>query len=301
MSSPRLSIVLPTWQGERDLERLLPALAAQEIAGSPPGEGFEVLAVDSSSTDRSRALLERAGARVERIEKSAFRHGATRNQAARAARGEFLVFLSQDALPRDKGFLAALVAPFVDPRMGGVYARILPHEDDDPLTARTVLSAPEASAEGETREIGTGSTLAALDDSARARLCGFNDVASAIRRSAFEAIPFPDVEFGEDVAWAARALEAGWKIRFEPRAVVYHSHRYSPSRAYRRYRVDADFHRRQFQRRLRPNLASVARGVAYEVREDWRHVARHGGFAHLLRSPFLRAAQVLGQYAGSRA
>jgi rhamnosyltransferase len=284
MSSPRLSIVLPTWEGERDLVRLLPALAAQEI------DGFEILAVDSSSTDRSRELLERAGARVERIEKSAFRHGATRNLAARGARGEILVFLSQDALPRDKGFLAALAAPFADPKIAGAYARILPHDDDDPLTARTVLSAPEASAEGETRELAASA----------GGFVGFNDVASAIRRSVFEAIPFPDVDFGEDVAWAALALEAGWKIRFEPRAVVYHSHRYSPARAYERYKVDADFHRRHFQRRLRPSLASVARGIAHEVREDWRHVRKHGGFTHLLRSPFLRAAQVLGQYAGSR-
>jgi rhamnosyltransferase len=299
MNPPRLSIVIPTWQGERDLERLLPALAAQEF-GAGKGEGFEILAVDSGSTDRSRELLERAGARVATIEQSAFRHGATRNLAARGARGEILVFLSQDALPRDAGFLAALAAPFADPRVAGAYARILPHEDDDPLTARTVLSAPEASAEGETRELQSGAQPAALDEASRSRLYAFNDVASAIRRSVFEAIPFPDVEFGEDVAWAARALEAGWRIRFEPRAVVLHSHRYSPARAYERYKVDADFHRTHFRRRLRPSFGSVLRGIAHEVREDWRHVARHGGFLHLLRSPFLRAAQVLGQYAGSR-
>lgn len=299
MTSPRVSIVLPTWNGEQDLSRLLPSLARQEL-GDGPGKGFEILAVDSGSTDRSRELLAAAGARVGRIEKTAFRHGATRNLAARGAAGELLVFLSQDALPRDARFLSALAAPFEDPRVAGAYARILPHEDDDPLTARTVLSAPESSSEGETREIEGDLDLGALDVHARDRLLGFNDVASAIRRSVFEEIPFPDVEFGEDVAWAAAALEAGWRIRFEPRAVVFHSHRYSPARAYERYRVDADFHRRHFHRRLRPSLASVLRGVAHEVREDWRHVARHGGFAHLWRSPFLRAAQVLGQYAGSR-
>jgi rhamnosyltransferase len=299
MSSPRVSIVLPTWNGERDLARLLPALAAQDL-GEGPGVGFEIVAVDSDSRDGTRELLRAAGADVERIEQSAFRHGATRNRAAARARGEILVFLSQDALPRDAGFLAALAAPFEDARVAGAYARILPHEDDDPLTARTVLSAPEASAEGETREIEAQGGLRVLDEPVRARLTAFNDVASAIRRSVFEVIPFPDVEFGEDVAWAALALEAGWRIRFEPEAVVFHSHRYSPARAYERYRVDAEFHRRHFQRRLRPSLASVVRGVAWEVREDWRFVVRHGGFAHLARSPFLRAAQVFGQWAGSR-
>jgi rhamnosyltransferase len=295
MAQLRVSILLPTLNGEPHLARLLPVLARQEIAG-----GFEIRAIDSGSTDRTRELLEKAGATVTRIEPSEFRHGATRNRLASEARGELLVFLSQDACPRDAGFLSALSAAFDDPSVGGAYARVLPHEDDDPLTARTVLSAPEAGEKGETRGLDRGASLAALDPAARTRLAAFNNVASAIRRSVLEKIPFPDVEFGEDAAWAARALEAGWKIRFEPRAVVFHSHRYTPRSAYERYRVDAAFHREVFGRRIRPSLGSVARGIAYEVREDWRYVVRHGGAAHLLRSPFLRAAQVLGQYSGSR-
>lgn len=275
MSAPRVSIVLPTWNGERDLARLLPALARQDLRG-----GFEIRAVDSGSTDGTCALLERAGAVLLRIPKEEFRHGATRNLAAHEAKGEILVFLSQDATPRDPTFLSALASAFEDASVAAAGARILPHPDDDPLTARTVLAAPEA------REDAGPSAI--------------NDVASAIRAVAFRRMPFPDVTFGEDVAWSARAREAGLEIRFEPRAVVYHSHRYTPAGAYARYRTDAAFRREHFGERVRPSLFSVARGVAYEVREDWRYVRRHGGFLHLLRSPSLRAAQVLGQYAGSR-
>ena len=39
MTLPRLSILLPTWNGERDLERLLPALASQEYAGGARAPG----------------------------------------------------------------------------------------------------------------------------------------------------------------------------------------------------------------------------------------------------------------------
>src|SRR6185295_15312208 len=131
--------VLPTWNGARDLARLLPALARQELAG-----GFEVRAVDSGSTDGTVGLLEKAGAHLLRIEHADFRHGATRNLATRAALGEFLVFLSQDAVPRDADFLAALTSAFEDPQVAGAHARILPHADDDPLTARTVLAAGTA-------------------------------------------------------------------------------------------------------------------------------------------------------------
>ncbi len=268
MDAPRVSIVLPTWNGERDLARLLPALARQDLRG-----GFEIRAIDSGSTDGTVELLQIAGARLLQIDHADFRHGATRTLAARDARGEFLVFLSQDALPRDTDFLAALTSAFEDPKVAGAYAAILPHPDDDPLTARTVLAAPTDA---------------------------FNDVASAIRTAVFREIPFPDVAFGEDIAWAREAQRAGWQIRREPRAVVLHSHRYSPSRAFARYKADAAFQRELTGRRIRPSLWSVARGIGYEVREDLRYVASHGGALHLLRSPFLRAAQVLGQYAGSR-
>jgi rhamnosyltransferase len=283
--APRVSILLPTLNGARDLARLLPALARQELAG-----GFELRALDSQSDDGSRALLEQAGAVVTTIARADFRHGDARNRLARDARGEVLVFLSQDALPADERFLAELVGAFEDPLVAGAFSRILPHADDDPLTARTVLAAPEASDVPRTWE-------RALDG-----IPPFNTVASAIRRAVFATLPFPDVAFAEDQAWAARALAAGHAIRFVPASVVLHAHRYSPGTAFERYRVDAAFHRRVHGARIRPSLASVARGIAYEVREDWRHLARSGGrlSRHLVRSPALRGAQVLGQYFGSR-
>jgi rhamnosyltransferase len=274
---PKVSVLIPTWNGEADLARLLPVLAAQDLE-----EGFEIRAIDSDSSDRTREMLAGANVACERIDKREFGHGKTRNALARAAHGEILVFLSQDALPRDERFLTQLTGPFADPKVAGVTARILPHADDDPLTARTVLAALEASAEPDAR-------------------VGFNDVASAVRRSVHEAIPFPDVEFGEDSAWAARALAAGWKIKFEPSAVVFHAHRYGPRAAFARYKIDARFQREVHGRRVRPTLVSLLRGIAYEVWSDARFVVRErASLLHLVRSPFLRTAQVLGQYLGSR-
>lgn len=288
MQSPRVSILLPTWNGERDLARLLPRLAEQRIDG-----GFEIVAIDSDSKDKTRELLEAAGASVERIEQREFKHGATRNRAASRARGEFLVFLSQDALPRGVDFLAKLVAAFDDEKIAGVTCRILPHASDDPLTARTVLDAPEASSEPRTLE---GVSKKRRDDDVR-----FNDVASAIRASVFRELPFPDVAFGEDVAWADLALARGWRVRFAPECVVFHAHRYSPRQAFERYKIDAEFQRVVHDRRVRPSLVSVLKGIAYEVRRDWSFVRRERApWTALWRSPFLRAAQVFGQYVGSR-
>lgn len=289
-TSPRVSICLPTWNGARELERLLPRLAEQEVEG-----GLEIVAVDSSSADGTRALLERFGARVETIEKAAFRHGATRNRIASLARGDVLVFMTQDALPADRATIATLVRAFDDPKTAGAYARVLPSDDDDALTARTALSAPESAAAPLVFERTAGAKPAG------GGALRFNNVTSALRASAWRELPFPDVEFGEDSAWAERALDRGWRIRFVPEAVVHHAHRYTPRTAYERYRIDAAFRARELGECVRPSLWSVARGIAHEVRADWRFVRAEGRpMSALWRSPVLRGAQVLGQYMGSR-
>lgn len=294
---PRISILLPTWNGERDLERLLPALAAQSLAGEA-----ELLATDSSSMDRSVELLRAAGAEVEVIPQAEFSHGGTRNALAARARGELLVFLSQDAVPEDASFLEELTRPFELPEIAGVYARVLPHDGDDPLTARTVLHAPEASDVPRESAL-AGSASADLSAERRAEILNFNNVASAVRAAVFREHPFPEVAFGEDCGWAARVLDEGWRIRFEPRAVVRHAHAYSPREAYARYRVDAAFQLATLGRRVRPGLVSTVRGFGYEVLEDLRFLARHHGpgglLRHLPRSILLRGAQVLGQLHGS--
>lgn len=289
MSAPRISIVLPTFQGERDLARLLPALASQVVEG-----GVEVLAVDSSSTDGSVARLEASGADVVVIPQAEFRHGATRTRRARDASGELLVFLTQDAVPARSDFLVKLTEPFADARIQGTWARILPHGDDDPLTARTALSQPEAS--DRSREVSADREAPERDSD-----IDFNNVASAIRRSFFAQHPFPEVAFGEDQAWAVEAVRAGARLKFCADAVVYHAHRYSVRQAFERNRVDAAFQRRQHGRVVRPHVGSVLKGLAHELWCDLRYVLgeRPSGVLHLFRAPFLRGAQVLGQYFGS--
>lgn len=289
MSSPRVSFCLPTWNGASHLARLLPAIARARVTG-----GHEIVAIDSGSRDGTHDLLRAAGARLRVIDQAEFRHGATRNALVREARGEILVFLSQDALPDDDTTFARLVGALDEPRTSAAFARLVPHPEDDALTARTVLEAPESS-----------TTPRAWDGAAGERMepgePRFHDVANAVRASVIRSLPFPDVEFGEDEAWARAALELGHRLVYEPRAVVRHAHRYTPKTAFARYKTDAEFQARVNARTVRPSLWSVVKGVAHEVRADWRFVrARKLPLAELTRSPALRAAQVWGQYVGSR-
>jgi len=272
-----ITVLIPTWNGATELPALLDALDSQSAAHAR-------LAIDSSSSDSTRELLESRGFRVERIEQSAFGHGSTRNALVQIAQTEFVVFFSQDAQPQGSDFLERLVEALRrNPLAEGVSARVLPREDDDPLTARSVLSAPEAAAR-------------ALSGEAAA--AAFHNVAAAYRREALLRRPFPQIPFGEDQAWARAVVAGAGEILFEPAVTVRHSHRYSLQELYQRYRVDARFHRSVRGVRLRPDLLSLLRGLAFELREDWRFPGRTP--RSLLRAPLHRAAQLLGQYRGSR-
>lgn len=297
MQVPQVSILIPTFNGEGDLARLLPALDAQVFDGV-----VERLAIDSSSQDGTVGLLREAGFEVQVIDQRNFGHGATRNELAARARGTWLVFLSQDASPIGTDFLAEIVAAAQLDGVAGVTARVLPRDSDDPLTARTVLEAPEGSDLPDVRRLNGGAdSLPRMSGKERAELLRFNNVASCIRRSVLMELPFPNVPFGEDVAWAACALKAGWTLRHAPGAVVAHAHRYGPRSAFERYRSDAAFHIEFHGHQVRRSIFSCLKGIAYELKSDLAFVRRNrSGWGSLLRAPWLRSAQVFGQYVGSR-
>lgn len=95
-----ISVVVTTYNRPDALRAVLDGLAAQS------DRGFEVIVADDGSRDDTRALVEQASAgypvplaHVWQEDKG-FRAGAARNRAAGRARGEYLVFLDGDCIPR---------------------------------------------------------------------------------------------------------------------------------------------------------------------------------------------------------
>ena len=297
MSIPKVSILIPTFNGEGDLRRLLPALAEQRFEG-----GLECLAIDSSSGDGTVPLLEAAGFSVTVIPSSEFGHGRTRNALAERARGEYLIFLSQDAMPLGADFVARMVAPFADATVAGVTARVLPNEGDDVLTARTVEDSPEASDRSETRRWSSPSDYEwDVRDRSASPSC-----ASTTWRAVSAPGCSPSCRSRRSPsARTSRGPRGPWRAvtrsTMPGDASVQHAHRYGPRAAFDRYRIDAVFHREFHGFAVRPGILSALRGIAFELSRDLAYMGRHGvRVADVLRAPFLRTAQVLGQYVGSR-
>ena len=89
---PTVTVVIPAYNAERTLGKVLDALAAQE----QPVD--ETIVVDDGSTDGTAALAERHGARVVRTDGGGFA-GAARNRGWDEATGDVVVFLDSDAVP----------------------------------------------------------------------------------------------------------------------------------------------------------------------------------------------------------
>jgi rhamnosyltransferase len=203
--------------------RCLEAIAAQRI-----GDEVEVVVVDSGSSDGSAETAHRLGARVHSIAPSEFHHGRTRNLGAELARGDTLVFTSQDAHAADERWLASLTSPLESgENVAGAYGRQLPHRDARPPERYFLefLYGPV----GRTQRL-TGANELSFE------LTLFSNVNSAMPRHVWERYRFAeDIIMSEDQEWSRRVLRAGMTIHYEPSAAVHHSHTYTVADAFRRF------------------------------------------------------------------
>ncbi|MFQ5353526.1 MAG: glycosyltransferase family 2 protein [Thermodesulfobacteriota bacterium] len=302
MNKVRVSIVIPSFNGGALLDECLEAIFSQETELS-----FEVLVIDSGSTDGTVERLKRFShpLRLVEIAPEKFNHGLTRNRGIELAKGEFVVLMTQDAVPADNRWLDALINPFYeDPRVAGVYARQLPRSGANVLTKRHL----EAWLTGRTKR--HVSYISSRDEYENMRpmekyfLCNFDDVCSAIRKSVWEKIPYVKTDFGEDLVWSKKALLAGFKIVYEPGARVVHSHSRSLGYEYRRTRL---CHRRLHEifgvrtvptwtRLVRYACKSMGRDVVYLLMEE---PSAPGKIFLILRAPFASFLNLYAQYRGA--
>jgi len=107
LQSIKVSVIIPTYNGIEDgLERLLKSIQQQTHVNT------EIIAIDSSSTDKTQHLLAQYGANIITIPKDQFRHDYARNLGAKSATGQYLLFTVQDACFDNKDWLRIALSHF---------------------------------------------------------------------------------------------------------------------------------------------------------------------------------------------
>ena len=216
-----VSVILPTLNAAGEIAALLAAFKDQT---RPPDE---ILVVDSGSTDGTAELARSHGARVISVPRDQFDHGGTRDAALRQTTGEFVLFLTQDALPADERYIEHLLKPFADERIAAVSGRQLPHPDARPY----VRAVQQYRYPAQSRTWGPEER-----EALGIRAYHLSDVCSAYRRSAYEAVggfPHP-LPTNEDMLIAATFLDAGYRLAYCADAAVVHSHDLTLRQEFRR-------------------------------------------------------------------
>jgi glycosyltransferase involved in cell wall biosynthesis len=194
---PTVTVVIPAYNAERTLGKVLEALAAQD----EPVD--EVIVVDDGSTDGTAAAAERHGARVVSADGGGFA-GAARNRGWDEATGDVVVFLDSDAVP-DSGWGAGLRRALAE-YPGAVVG-----------CARTFRGKTPwgwvAHLQSETPYLPRGEPR---------RVAFVSSYCMAVPRGT--PLRWDPSYGGEDGVFCADALSAGLKLVFDPRFHAFHDH-----------------------------------------------------------------------------
>jgi rhamnosyltransferase len=221
-SNPFISVIVPTYNGADTLGEFFAALKRQHL------QPDEILVWDSSSKDTTVAICRAAGANVHVIDKAAFDHGGTRTELAKQARGEILVFFTQDAVLATRDSLNLLIAPLLlQDRVVCAYGRQLPGKDASPVAAHLRLFnyPPQSSVRNFSDRYRHGLKTIFISNSF-----------AAYKKDCLQQLGYfkNGLIFGEDTCTLGGILAAGYTVAYIAEAKVYHSHNYSLSQEFRR-------------------------------------------------------------------
>lgn len=202
-----VSIAYLTKNGGKVLKVSLEAVFSQ-VAEFP----FEVIAIDSSSTDNTLSILEGYSVKTERIDPAKFNFGCTRDLSFSLCSGDIIIPISQDVVPADRHWLERLVEPL---------------RDNEIAIVQGVTAPPYDQACFYWERIGLFYfTRECQEWISNHDGIGLSFTACAIRREIWEANKIGPVEMSEDKVFQRKLYEAGHKIVFAESALAYHGHEY---------------------------------------------------------------------------
>ncbi len=208
---PQVSVIVPIYNGDRDLPDLIERLKKQTYAS----EKVEYLLVDNNSSDRTPNILEEVAKNnlnfQHLTEKKIQSSYAARNLGIRQAKYDILVFTDADCRPQPN-WLREIVQPFVKPEVGIVVGEIvaLPgksilekYADRQQLMSQKFLLEHSFLPYGQTANI-------------------------AIRKQAFVEVglfrPYLTTGGDADICWRIQK-EGKWQLAYAENALIEHRHR----------------------------------------------------------------------------
>lgn len=270
------SIIIRCYNERKYIGRALYGIFQQDM------DNFEVIVVDSGSTDGSLDIIEQYPIKeIVHIDPNKFSFGRALNYGCEVAHGDFCVFMSAHAYPARIDWLNRLLEKFEDEDVALVYGKQRGNE---------VTKFPE-------KRIFHKWFPETDMDHQDSPFC--NNANAAIKRVLWEEYPYDETLTGlEDIEWAKRVRENGWEISYASEATVIHVHDETSHEVYNRYRREGVAHG-EILTDQEFTLIDFFKMFVYNSAADCAAAANQGQFferfAEIIR---FRAMQFWGTYRG---
>lgn len=193
------------------------------------------MVIDSSSDDDTVSIARKhMRTKVEVINRKDFNHGLTRHLALLKSTGDYVLFMTQDAVPANDHLIENIVKPMLsDPMVCQVTGRQIPKADarefERLVRLRNYPSESFVRVPSDLKTIG----IKAVHSS---------DVCCCYRRTGYlEVGGFKKTDMSEDMLLSLALFKAGYSIAYAGNAEVYHSHNFTPIQQYRRNKAVGSF------------------------------------------------------------
>lgn len=216
-SFKNISIVIPTYNGLRDLTKLIPQLLNQEGF-----QNIEIIVIDSSSQDGTKEFIENfPDIKLVIIEQKDFSHSYARNLGFDNCSAEIVLFMVQDALPTSKYWLHSFTHIFKESNISALSCIQIPNAEADLYTCYGLKQFNNFLDVGEKK---TKITKEYIDNPLYSRkLAQLDNVSCLVDSKVFKKYKFRG-KYAEDLDLGLRLIKDNYQIGITSEISVVHSH-----------------------------------------------------------------------------
>lgn len=244
-----VDIIIPVYKPSPGFKNILRRLLMQTV---PVNHIFLLQTIDSGSSlmeDMAGGIIS-----VHPVLKKDFDHGATRHFGAGLSDAEFMLFMTQDAIPGDRKLIEKLLVPMADKNIAVSYGRQMAGKDADILEKMTrIYNYPK---ESSVKSAGDLDRLGI-----KTYFC--SNVCAMYRKSVYKELGgfVEKTIFNEDMIMASKVINAGYNIAYCAEARVIHSHSYTCMQQFKR-NFDLGVSQKQYSG-IFENISSEKEGAGY--------------------------------------
>lgn len=251
MEKKTIDIVIPAYRPGEEFKELIRKLMGQSVRP-------EHIYIMQTVEEAGETMIQPEDERIEvfPVLQPEFDHGGTRDRGAKISQSEFVVFMTQDAVPADDRVIENLLKAMEDPKTGIAYARQLARPKADLLErmTREYNYPPE-------------SLVKSAKDQERMGIKTYfcSDVCAMYRKEYYDKMGgfVSPAIFNEDMIMAYRMIQAGYQVAYCADARVIHSHNYNCRQQFSR-NFDLGVSQKEYEE-IFASISSEKEGAGYAM------------------------------------